>query len=98
MLRNDVIYNLSFRFRNVDFNNINNINLAINIIIIATTLFETFIIITLIFKLVIIIVFNVDIVVVIVIVSLFERFILKLIVFDFDIKGFLVMSASLDKF
>ena len=68
MLKDGVIYNLSFWFQNINLSNINDINFAINIIVIATTLFEAFVIITLIFKLVIIIVFNVNIVVVIVIV------------------------------
>ena len=97
MLKDDAIYNSSFRFQNIDLNNVNDINLAINIIIIATTLLETFIIIILIFKLIIVIIFNVDIVIIIVIVFLFERFIFKLIAFDFDIKNCLAMNASLDK-
>ena len=99
MLRNDAIYNLLFRFRDVDLNNINDINLAINIVVIATTLLEIFIIITLIFKLVIIIVFNVDIVIVIVIVIifLFEGSIFKLIAFNFNIKDCFIMGALLDK-
>ena len=70
MLKNDAIYNSSFRFQNINLNNINNIYFAINIVIIATTLFEVFIIIALILKFVIVIVINVDIVIVIVIVFL----------------------------
>ena len=96
MLKNDAIYNLSFRFRDIDFNNINDIYFAINIVIITTTLFKTLIVITLIFKLIIVIVFNiVDIVIVIIIV--FERFIFKFIVFDFDIKDYFAMNTSFDK-
>ena len=98
MLRDDAIYNLSFRFRNINLSNISDINLAINIVIITTTLFETLIIIALIFELIIIIVFNVDIVIVIVIVSPFKGPVFKFITFDFNIKGCFAMSASLDKF
>ena len=101
MLKDDAIHNSSFRFQNVDFNNVNDINLAINIVVIATTLFEIFIIIALIFELVIVIVFDVDIaviVVIIVFVIISERSIFKLIAFDFNIKDCFTMSASFDKF
>ena len=105
MLKNNAFYNSSFRFRNIDFNNVNDIYFAINIIvIIATTLFETLIIVIFIFELIIVIVFNVDIIIIIVIVIViiffvivFERFILKLIAFDFNIKSCFAMSASFDK-
>ena len=97
MLRDDAIYNSSFRFQNINFNNVNDINLAINIVIIATTLFEIFIIIAFVFKLVIIIVFDINIIVIIIIISFFERFIFKFIAFDFDIKNCFAMSASFDK-
>ena len=98
MLKNDVIYNSSFRLWNINLNNINDINLAINIVIIATTLFEIFIIIVLIFKLIIVIIFNVDIVVIIIIVFFFEEFVFKLIAFDLNIKDCFAINASLDKF
>ena len=107
MLRNDAIYNLSFRFRDIDLNNINDIYFAINIIvIIATTLFEIFIAVIFVFKFDIVIVINVDIVVVIVIVIIvivvmvivviiiiFKRSVIKLVAFDFDIKKCFIMSA-----
>ena len=96
MLRDDAIYNLSFRFQNIDFDNINDINFTINIVIIAITLFEIFVIIALIFEFIIVIVFDVDIVVIIVIVF-FKRFIFKLIAFGFDIKDCFIMSALFDK-
>ena len=100
MLKSDAIYNLSFRFQDIDLDNINDIYFAINIIvIIATTLFET-LITPFIFKLIIVIVINVDIAVVIVIVIIiivFKRFIFKFIVFDFNIKKRLAMSALFDK-
>ena len=97
MLRNDVIYNLLFRFRNIDFNNINMIYFAIKIIVvIATTLFEILIVVIFVFKLIIVIVINVDIVFVVIVV--FERSILKLIAFDFDMKRRFIMSALFDKF
>ena len=95
MLKSDAIYNSSFRFQDIDFNNINDIYFAINIIvIIATTLFEAFIVMIFIFKLIIVIVINVNIVIIFV---TLERLIVKFIVFDFDIKRRLIMSASLDK-
>ena len=97
MLRDDAIYNLLFRFQNINLSNINDINLAINIVIIATTLLKIFIIIALIFKFVIVIVFDINIVVVIVIVFFFEGLIFKFIAFDFNIKGCFAISASLDK-
>ena len=68
MLKNDAIYNSSFRFRDINLKNINDIYFAINIVVIPTTFFETLIVIALIFKFIIIIVINVDIVIVIVIV------------------------------
>ena len=100
MLRNDVIYNSSLRFRNINLNNVNDIYFAINIAVIATTLFEFLIVIVFIFELVIVIVINVNIVVIIVIVFfiiVFEGLIFKLIAFDFDIKDYFIMSASFDK-
>ena len=100
MLKNDAIYNLSLRFRNINLNNINDIYFAINIVVIATTFFEVFIVIALVFEFVIVIVININIVVVIVIVSLiivFEKFIPKFIAFGFDIKNCFMMSASFDK-
>ena len=98
MLRDDVIYNLSFRFRDINLDNINDIYLAINIIvIIATTLFETLIVVAFILKFVIIIIFNFDNIVVIIIV-VFEKSVFKLIAFDFDIKRRFTMNASFDKF
>ena len=96
MLRDDAIYNLSFRFRNINFNNVNDIYFAINIIIIiATTFLKTLIVVVFIFKLIIVIVFNVNIVIVIIVI--FERVILKLIAFDFDMKKRFIINASLDK-
>ena len=108
VLKSGVIHNLSFRFRDINFNNINDIYFAINIVIISTTLFEALIIIAFIFKLVIVIVINIDVTVVIVIIIViiiaialfiivFKRFIFKLIAFDLDIKDYLVMNTSLDK-
>ena len=97
MLKDDTIYSSSFRFRDVDLNNVNDINLAINIVVIAMTLFKAFIIIVLIFKLVIIIVFNVDIIIVTVIVFFFEKPIFKFIAFDLNIKNCLTMNISFDK-
>ena len=89
MLKNDVIYNLSFRFRDINFNNINDINFAINIIIvIATTFFEILIIIAFIFKLVIIII----------IIIIFEKFVFKLIAFDLNIKDCFIINVSFNKF
>ena len=96
MLRDDAIYNSSFRLRDISLSNVNDINLAINIVVIATTLFKTLITITLILKLVIIIVFNVDDIVTTTIVA-FKKPVFKLIAFDFDIKRRFAMSASLDK-
>ena len=98
MLRDDAIYNLSFRFRDINFDNVNDIYLAISIIvIIITTLFEVFIVIIFIFKFVIVIVFNVDDIVIVIII-VFKKPIFKFIVFDFDIKKRLTMSALFDKF
>ena len=95
MLRDDAIYNSSFRFRNINFNNVNDIYFAINIIvIIATTLFEA-LIVFFVFKFIIVIVINVNIIIVIIVV--FERFIFKLIAFNFDIKRRFIMSVSFDK-
>ena len=102
MLKDDAIHNSSFRFRNIKFNNINDIYFAINIIVvIATTLFKTFIVFF-ILEFVIIIVINicVDVAIVIVIVFfviVFKRLILKLIAFGFDIKDCFTMSALFDK-
>ena len=97
MLKNDVIYYLLFRFRNINLSNISDIDFVINIIIvIATTLLKALIIITLVFKLVIVIVFDVvDIIIIIFVV--FEKSVFKFIAFDFDIKGCFTMNASLDK-
>ena len=74
MLKDDAIYNLSFRFQNIDLNNINDIYFAINIVVIATTLLKTFIVVIFIFKLVIIIVFDVDNIIIIIIVVLKNLF------------------------
>ena len=69
MLKSDAVYNSSFRFRNIDLNNINDIYFAINIIvIIATTLLKTFIAVAFVFKFNIVIVINVDIIVIVIIV------------------------------
>ena len=96
MLRDNAIHNSSFRFRDINLDNVNDINLAINIAVIATTLLEIFIIVVFVLKLVIVIVFNVDIVIIIIVV--FEKPIFKLIAFGFNIKKRLTMSASFDKF
>ena len=100
MLRSGAIYDLLFRFRNIDLDNINDIYFAINIIIIiATTLLKAFIA-PFIFELIIVIVINVDIVVIVIIIIIIvisERFIVKFIVFDFDIKRRFAMSASFNK-
>ena len=95
MLKGDVIYNLSFRFRDINLDSVNDINFAINIVIITTTLFEAFITVAFVFKLVIVIVFDVDIVVIIIIA--FEKPVFKLIAFDFNIKKRFIMNASFDK-
>ena len=97
MLKNDVIYDSSFRFRDISLSNVNDIYFAINIAIITITLFETFIAIALVFKLVIIIVINVNIVIVVAIVPLFEKSVFKLIAFDLNMKDCFIMSASFDK-
>ena len=99
VLKNDIIYNLSFRFRDINFNNINDINLAINIIVvIATTFFETFIIAIFVFEFVIIIVFDIiNIIIIIIIIIAFKGFVFKLIAFDLDIKSCFVINASFDK-
>ena len=97
MLKNDTIYDSSFRFRNINLDNVNDIYLAINIIIIiTTTLFETLIVVIFIFKLIIIIVFNVNNIVIIIII-VFKKLIFKFIAFDFDIEKRLIINASLDK-
>ena len=96
MLKNDAIYNSSFRFQNIDFNNINDIYFAINIAVIATTLFETLIVITLISKLIIVIIFDIiDIVIIIIIV--FKKVVFKLIAFNLDMKDCLIINALFDK-
>ena len=97
MLKDDAIYNLLFRFQNIDLSNVNDINFTINIVIIATTLFEILIIIALILELIIIIIFNVNIVVIIAIIFFFKGSVFKLIAFDLDIKDCFIMNASLDK-
>ena len=95
-MRNDAIYYLLFRFRNIDFSNVNDIYFAISIIIIiATTLFKTFIAAIFVFKFVIVIFFDVNIVIIIIIV--FKKFIFKLVAFDFDIKKRFIISALFDK-
>ena len=97
MLRGDVIYDLSFRFRDINLDNVNDIYLAISIIIIiATTLFEALIIAAFVFKFDIVIIFDVDDIAAIIIV-VFKRSIFKFIVFDFDMKDYFIMSASFDK-
>ena len=97
MLKSGAIYNLLFRFRDIDLNNINDIYFAINIIvIIATTLLEAFIVVVFIFELIIVIVFNVNNIIIVIIVA-FKKFVFKFIAFDFDIKRRLIMNASLDK-
>ena len=97
MLKGDAIYDLSFRFRNINLDNINDIYFAINIIIvIATTFLETFVTVVFIFKFVIVIVFNVDDIVIVIIV-IFERFVFKLIAFGFDIKDYFAMNILFDK-
>ena len=97
MLKDDAIYNSSFRFRNINLDNINDIYLVINIIVvITTTLLEIFIAVIFIFKLDIIIIFNVNNIAVIVII-IFKKSIFKLIAFDLDMKNCLIMNASLDK-
>ena len=98
MLRNDAIYNLSFRFQDIDFNNVNDIYFVINIIvIIAITLFKTFIFVAFIFKFVVVIVINVNIIIIIIIIIVFEKSVFKFIAFDFDIKKRLIMNALFDK-
>ena len=95
VLKNDAIHNSLFRFQNINLNNVNDIYFAINIIVIVTrTLFETFIIIIFILKLIIVIII---IVIEIFVVIILEKFVLKFIVFDFNIKRRLIMSASFDK-
>ena len=100
MLKDDAIHNLSFRFRNINFNNINDIYFAINIIVvIATTLFEVYIALF-VFEFIIIIIINVDVIVVIVIVFfiiVFERPVFKLIAFGFNIKSCFIINALFDK-
>ena len=97
MLRNDAIYNLLISFQNIDLSSVNDIYFAINIIIIIATMFlEVFIVVIFVFKFVIIIVIIV-IEVLVIVVLIFEKSVFKLIVFDFNIKRRLAMSASLDK-
>ena len=101
VLRDDAIYNLSFRFRNINLNNVNDIYFAINIIaIIATTLFETFIV-AFVLELVIVIIINVNVIVIVIIIVLFvivsKKPVLKFITFDFDIKSCFIMNTPLDK-
>ena len=97
MLRDDAIYDSSFRFQDINLDNINDIYLAINIIaVITTTFFEILIVVVFVLKLVIVIVFNVNDIVIIIIVA-FEKPVLKFIAFDFNIKRRLIMNASLDK-
>ena len=98
MLRDDAIYNSSFRFRNINFDNVNDIYFAINIIVvIATTLFKAFVVVIFVFELVIVIVFcDYDIIVAIIIV--FEKSVFKFIAFDFDMKRRFALNASFDKF
>ena len=97
MLKGDAIYDSLFRFRDINFDNVNDIYFAISIIvIIATTLFKTLIAVIFIFKLVIIIIFNVDDIVIIIII-VFKKSVLKFIAFGFDIKKRFAMNASLDK-
>ena len=77
MLKNDAIHNSSFRFRDINLNNINDINLAINIIvIIAITFLETLVVAIFILKLIIIIVINVNIAAIVVIVIVIVFFII----------------------
>ena len=106
MLRDDAIYNSSFRFRNINLNNVNDIYFAINIIvIIATTLLEALIALF-IFEFIIVIIINIDVNVVVItaivivivpFVIVFKRLIFKFIAFDLDIKDCLAMNASFDK-
>ena len=96
MLKDDVIYNLSFRFKDINLNNVNNIYFAIDIIVvIITTFFKVFIVDVFVFEFDIVIVVDFDIVIIIVV---FEKFIIKFIAFDFDIKKRFIMSVSFDKF
>ena len=97
MLRGDAIYNSLFRFRNINLDNINDIYLAINIIVvIATTLFKAFIVVIFILELVIVIVFNIDDIIIIIVV--FKRSIFKFIAFDLNMKDYFAMNTSFDKF
>ena len=96
VLKSDAIYNSSFRFQNIDFNNVNDIYFAINIIVvIAMTFFKIFVVVVFVFKFIIVIVFDVNIVVVIIIV--FKKFVFKFIAFGFDIKKRLAMNISFNK-
>ena len=98
MLRDGVIYNLSFRLRDINLDNINDIYLAINIIVIITTTFlEILIVVAFILELIIVIVFDIDNIVIVIIIA-FKRPIFKLIAFDIDIKRRFIMSASFNKF
>ena len=99
MLKNDIIYYLLFKLRNIDLNNINDTYFAINIIvIIATTLFETLIAVIFVFKLVIIIiVIVIEIFIIVIFIVIFKEFIFKFIAFDFNIKRRLIISASFNK-
>ena len=97
MLKDNAIYNSSFRFQNINFDNVNDIYFTINIIvIIATTFFKTLIAVVFFLKLIIVIVFNIDDIVIVIIIT-FEKPILKLIAFDFNIKRRLTMNALFDK-
>ena len=98
MLKNDAIYNSSFRFQDINLDNVSDIYLAINIILVITmTLFETFIVVAFVFELVIVIVFNINNIVIIIIVA-FEKPVFKLIAFDFNLNKRFAMSALFDKF
>ena len=96
MLRNNIIYNSSFRLRDINFNNINDIYFTINIIVvIAMTFFEIFIVVVFNLEFIIIIVIDVDIVIIVIVI--FEKPIFKFIALDFDIKRRLIMNALFDK-
>ena len=101
MLRNDAIYNSSFRFRDIRLNNINDIYFAINIIvIIITTLFKIFIA-AFILTFIIVIIIDVNVIVIIIVIVFLiivsEKSIFKFIAFRFNIKNCLTMSTSFDK-
>ena len=97
VLKSDIIYDSLFRFRNINLDNVNDIYLAINIIvIITTTFFKIFIVAVFVFELVIVIVFNINDIVIIIII-IFEKPILKLIIFDFNIKRRFIINALFNK-